>query len=116
MQLLFQYLKHYKLLIALALLLAAINQIFSLLDPYIFQHIIDNYSLEKAAARWERFFEALLAEAGPRRPIQIPRHFDLPPVHPALAREDVRRSTVYTRMWERSRRLAAHGARRLLNR
>ncbi len=43
MKLLFQYLKHYKGFIFLALILAAINQIFALLDPYIFQQIIDRY-------------------------------------------------------------------------
>jgi len=44
MQLLFQYLKNYKGLIFLALLLAAINQTFSLLDPYIFGKIIDRFA------------------------------------------------------------------------
>lgn len=43
MKLLYSYLKQYWKLIILALVLAAINQIFSLLDPLIFQHIIDNY-------------------------------------------------------------------------
>jgi ATP-binding cassette, subfamily B, bacterial len=44
MKLLFQYLSRYKPLIALALLLAAINQCFSLLDPLIFGKIIDGYA------------------------------------------------------------------------
>jgi len=44
MQILFQYLKNYKGLIFLALLLAAINQTFSLLDPYIFGKIIDRFA------------------------------------------------------------------------
>ncbi len=48
MQLLFQYLKHYKGLIFLALLLAAINQTFSLLDPYIFGKIIDRFASKPA--------------------------------------------------------------------
>ncbi len=43
MQLLYSYLRRYWGLLALALLLAAINQIFSLLDPYIFRQIIDRY-------------------------------------------------------------------------
>lgn len=43
MNVLFNYLKNYKSLIALALVLAAINQIFSLLDPWIFRKIIDTY-------------------------------------------------------------------------
>ena len=44
MKLLIQYLKHYKALIALALILAAINQLFSLCDPLVFRHIVDNYA------------------------------------------------------------------------
>ena len=43
MQLLYSYLRRYWGLLGLALLLAAINQIFSLLDPYIFRKIIDQY-------------------------------------------------------------------------
>jgi len=43
MKLLFSYLKVYWKLVALALVLATINQVFSLLDPYIFKHIIDDY-------------------------------------------------------------------------
>ncbi|GAB4035414.1 ABC transporter ATP-binding protein [Spirosoma jeollabukense] len=43
MQLLYSYLRRYWGLLALALFLAAINQIFSLLDPYIFRKIIDQY-------------------------------------------------------------------------
>ncbi len=44
MALLFQYLKDYWRLVLLALVLAAVNQIFSLLDPLIFRHIIDSYA------------------------------------------------------------------------
>ncbi len=47
MRLLFSYLVRYWPLLVLALLLAAINQIFSLLDPYIFRKIIDNYVIDK---------------------------------------------------------------------
>lgn len=43
MKLLYSYLRRYWGLLILALLLAAINQIFSLLDPYIFRKIIDQY-------------------------------------------------------------------------
>ncbi|RZL05584.1 MAG: ABC transporter ATP-binding protein, partial [Pedobacter sp.] len=43
MKILIPYLKNYKSLIGLALLLAAINQVFSLLDPYVFRLIIDRY-------------------------------------------------------------------------
>ncbi len=44
MALLLFYLKQHWRMVALALLLAAINQIFSLLDPLIFRHIIDGYA------------------------------------------------------------------------
>ncbi len=44
MALLFHYLKKHLRLVLLALLLAAVNQIFSLLDPLIFRHIIDSYA------------------------------------------------------------------------
>ncbi len=43
MKLLLTYLKQYWKLLALALFLAAVNQVFSLLDPLIFRHIIDEY-------------------------------------------------------------------------
>ncbi|UOQ52128.1 ABC transporter ATP-binding protein [Hymenobacter cellulosivorans] len=43
MKLLYSYLRNYWGLLALALLLAAINQVFSLLDPYILRQIIDRY-------------------------------------------------------------------------
>jgi ATP-binding cassette subfamily B protein len=44
MKLLLQYLKRYKGLVALALLLATVNQIFSLLDPLVFKHIVNDYA------------------------------------------------------------------------
>ena len=44
MKLLLNYLKRYKWLVALALVLAAINQLFSLIDPLIFKQIVDKYA------------------------------------------------------------------------
>jgi len=44
MNLLLSYLRNYRPLIFLALLLAATNQVFSLLDPLIFRHVIDDYA------------------------------------------------------------------------
>ncbi|WP_089906209.1 ABC transporter ATP-binding protein [Chitinophaga rupis] len=44
MKLFLHYLKSYKWLIMLALLLATINQLFSLMDPYIFGKIIDRFA------------------------------------------------------------------------
>ncbi|RPD39258.1 ABC transporter ATP-binding protein [Chitinophaga barathri] len=49
MKLLLQYLKNYKWLIALALLLATVNQVFSLLDPWIFGMIVDKFASHPAS-------------------------------------------------------------------
>ncbi len=46
MKLLFQYLKQHQSTVFLALFLAVINQVFSLLDPLIFRHIIDNVAMK----------------------------------------------------------------------
>jgi ATP-binding cassette subfamily B protein len=44
MKLLYQYARQYWKLFFAALLLAATNQVFSLLDPLIFRHVIDSYA------------------------------------------------------------------------
>jgi ATP-binding cassette, subfamily B, bacterial len=44
MNILYGYLRNYRGLIALALALATINQVFSLLDPLIFRYVIDEYA------------------------------------------------------------------------
>ena len=44
MKLLYTYLRHYWGLVALALVLATVNQVFSLLDPLILRHVIDQYA------------------------------------------------------------------------
>ncbi len=44
MQILYSYLKPYKWTVVLALFLASVNQVFSLLDPYVFRKIIDNFA------------------------------------------------------------------------
>src|ERR1700704_2541311 len=44
MEILYRYLRHFWKLAVAALVLAAINQVFSLLDPLIFRHIIDSYA------------------------------------------------------------------------
>ena len=50
MALLYSYLRRYRGLLALALALAAVNQVFSLLDPLIFRYVIDEY-----ATKFERY-------------------------------------------------------------
>ncbi len=66
MGLLYSYLKGHWQLVALALVLAAINQIFSLLDPLIFRHVIDQYATrfsEYTTAEFFRGVSVLLAAA-----------------------------------------------------
>ena len=46
MKLLLEYLRPYRGMIALALVLAVVNQVFSLLDPQIFRIIIDRYATD----------------------------------------------------------------------
>jgi ATP-binding cassette subfamily B protein len=43
MRILYHYLKRYRARVLLALFLATVNQCFSLLDPQIFRHIVDEY-------------------------------------------------------------------------
>src|SRR5215210_8034556 len=63
---LYRYLREYWKLVAAALLLAAINQVFSLLDPLIFRHIIDSYATrytEYTSAEFIRGVSVLLGMA-----------------------------------------------------
>jgi ATP-binding cassette subfamily B protein len=59
MKLLANYLKDYWRLVALALLLAAINQVFSLLDPLIFRHVIDEYATRFTEYTTGEFFRGV---------------------------------------------------------
>src|SRR6202171_667224 len=56
MKLLYAYLRHYRGLVALALVLATINQVFSLLDPLIFRHVIDEYATRFQEYSTHEFF------------------------------------------------------------
>ena len=68
MKLLYSYLKNYFPLIGLALILAATNQIFSLMDPWIFRIIIDKYVTQHGKYSNSQFFNGvgllLLASVG----------------------------------------------------
>jgi ATP-binding cassette subfamily B protein len=59
MTLLVAYLKEYWRLVALALVLAAINQIFSLLDPLIFRYVIDEYATKFQDYTTAQFFRGV---------------------------------------------------------
>ena len=66
MDILYDYLKKYWQLVALALALATINQVFSFLDPLIFRHIIDSYATrfkEYTTGQFIRGVSLLLAAA-----------------------------------------------------
>ncbi len=59
MKLLYSYLRRYWGLVVLALVLAAINQIFSLLDPLIFRHVIDEYATRHSEYTTREFFRGV---------------------------------------------------------
>ena len=59
MTLLLGYLRDYRKLVALALVLAATNQIFSLLDPLIFRHVIDEYATRYKEYTTQEFFRGV---------------------------------------------------------
>lgn len=59
MKLLLQYLKKYKGLVLLALVLASINQIFSLLDPLVFKHLVDNYGANPHQLSKEQYLKGV---------------------------------------------------------
>src|SRR5437016_5449264 len=59
MRLLYTYLKKYKALVILALVLAAVNQTFSLLDPMILRYIIDDYATKFDKYTQAEFFKGV---------------------------------------------------------
>jgi len=59
MGLLYSYIKQYRWLVLLALILAATNQIFSFLDPLIFRHIIDDYATKYEKLTRGEFFHGV---------------------------------------------------------
>ena len=59
MSILYRYLRNYLSLVLLALLLATINQVFSLLDPLIFRHVIDNYATKYQQYTTSQFFRGV---------------------------------------------------------
>src|SRR3989339_739207 len=59
MQFIFKYLKDYKKLLAGVLVLAAINQIFSLLDPQVFRLLVDNYATKVDVLSKADFFRGI---------------------------------------------------------
>ncbi len=79
MKLLAAYLKNYTGLIGLALLLATVNQVFSLLDPWIFRKIIDTYVTRYEEYTTAEFFKGagllILAAMGVAMVSRIAKNF-----------------------------------------
>src|SRR6186713_3417502 len=59
MKVLYSYLSQHWRLVTLALVLAAINQIFSLLDPLIFRYVIDEYATRFSEYTTGEFFRGV---------------------------------------------------------
>jgi ATP-binding cassette subfamily B protein len=59
MRLLYGYLRNYRGLISVALTLATVNQVFSLLDPLIFRHVIDEYATRFQEYTTGEFFKGV---------------------------------------------------------
>ena len=64
MKLLYSYLRQYWILVLFALFLAAINQIFSLLDPVIYRIVIDKYATKSSQYNTGNFFSGVLLLLG----------------------------------------------------
>jgi len=79
MRILWTHLRRHLGLVALALGLAAINQIFSMLDPLIFRHVIDQYTMKSASYSTGEFLRGvgllLAAAAGVALISRIAKNF-----------------------------------------
>ena len=64
MDLLYSYLRKYWKLVLLALVLATTNQVFSLLDPLIFRHVIDKYATRYQEYTTAQFFRGVAVLLG----------------------------------------------------
>jgi ATP-binding cassette subfamily B protein len=64
MKILINYLSRYKMLVFLALVLASINQVFSLLDPYIFGKILDGFASHPKDYTESQFIKGVLLLIG----------------------------------------------------
>ncbi|MBZ5524678.1 MAG: ABC transporter ATP-binding protein/permease [Acidobacteriia bacterium] len=59
MNLLYSYLKRFRTIVIAALVLAAINQIFSLFDPWILRHVIDDYATRRGQYNISQFLKGV---------------------------------------------------------
>jgi hypothetical protein len=72
------------------------------------------YSLTAGADAWVEMLQELAGQDGPPRAPHIPRHIDLPPPHPVLARLDHRRLPMSQRFSKEFYRQAGRIRRRVL--
>ena len=79
MKLLLEYLKQYRGLVLLTLVLAAMNQVFSLLDPWIFRIVIDKYATHPGDYTMDAFMRGagllLLAAMGAAFVSRVAKNF-----------------------------------------
>lgn len=68
-------------------------------------HVEEHFSLKVAVNRWEELCRELLLQAGPSRPLKVPKVFSLPPLRPELAREDRRYRSLALRIYRTARRI-----------
>src|SRR5256885_6710400 len=59
MKLLYFYLREHRRMVIAILVLASINQIFSLLDPVVFRHVIDDYATRYSEYTTGQFFRGV---------------------------------------------------------
>ncbi|MEX2116627.1 MAG: ABC transporter ATP-binding protein [Bacteroidota bacterium] len=64
MKLLLSYLRRHWKLVSIALGLATVNQVFSLLDPLIFRHVIDEYATQYEKYTSDEFFNGVMLLLG----------------------------------------------------
>jgi len=69
-------------------------------------HIMNYYSVQTAAQRWEAFCQQLVAQSPPRQPLPLPSRYDLPPVVPGLAQQDSRKPPPIRRLWQTGQTMA----------
>ena len=65
MKVLYSYIRNYWGLVLVALVLATINQVFSLLDPLIFRYVIDEYATKFSQYTTQQFFSGVLKLLAP---------------------------------------------------
>ena len=79
--------------------------------------IESSFSSEICAKQWAELLQRLHKNAGKKRAIKIPKHFDLPPLHPHLNSEDVRQPApplLRQRLHRKARTVASRIKRRLI--